>query len=72
MVFRQHKPITTELKGPFTLTKIPIALDRKCTRKKIACGYRAVSELQKLKLDPTKYYGAEVSDDNGTIVAELE
>lgn len=72
MTFKQLLPITTKLRGPFMLTKIPVSLAAKCTRKRFACGYKAVAELRSLKLNPAKYYGAEVSDDTGAIVAELE
>ena len=53
MTFKQHKPITTLLASPFTLSKVPVA-------------------LRALKLNPETYYGADVCDANGTIVAELE
>lgn len=71
MTFTQILPITAALKAPFWLTKVPVGLSRKCSRKKISCGYRAVAELKALKLDPAKYYGADVADSRGTIVAEV-
>ena len=64
--------ITTALVSPFILTKVPIALSRKSIRSKFRCGYKALTELSTLKLDPTKYYGADVCDSNGVTVAELE
>lgn len=60
------------LASPFVLTKVPISLNRKSIRKKFTCGYRALAELSRLKLDPAKYYGADVADSNGVLVAELE
>jgi len=72
MKFKQLLPITTKLQSPFYLKKVFIAMDKKSTRKSFRCGYRAVAELQKLNLDPKKYYGAEVYDSRGTLIAEVE
>lgn len=72
MTFTQHRQITTDLRGPFVLTKVPRALAEKQTRKTYRCGFTAVAALRNLKLDPKRYWGADVADANGVIVAELE
>lgn len=72
MTFTQRQPITTALKGPFILTKVPSDLKRHSTRKRFACGYKALAALKSLKLDAARYYGADVCDSNGVLVAELE
>lgn len=72
MTFKQLLPITTDLKSPFTLTVVPIAFRPKCKRTKFKCGYRALQSLKDLKLNPAKYYGADVCDAEGRTVAELE
>jgi hypothetical protein len=73
MKFIQKVHITTALRGPFILTKVPISLKEKISRKKFSCGYKAMAELQKLtNLDPKRYYGADVVDSRGLVVAEVE
>lgn len=74
MTFKQHHSITTALKGPFVLCKVRVkpVNGRYCVRKTVACGFKAVGELQRLKLDQAVYCGADVTDQNGVIVAELE
>ena len=75
MTFKQLLPITTELKSPFVLTKVPISTflaRRKSVRKRFKCGYKAVAELKALKLNPAMWTGADVADANGRMVAELE
>jgi hypothetical protein len=69
--FRQF-PITRTMRGPFHLTKVPVSLKRRVTSKKYGCPHRAVADLRKLKLKREEYYGAEVTDDNGVKLAELE
>ena len=72
MQFKQLVSITTALKSPFTLTKVAISLAKPCTRKRFVCGYKAVEALRTMKLNPETFYGADVTDDNGVVVAELE
>jgi len=72
MTFKQHQQITDKLRGPFWLSKVPVSLKRKTVRKSFRCGYKAVEALRKLKLDRADWYGADVADSNGTVVAELE
>ncbi len=76
----QKHEITGALKGPFVLTKVPKVLRTadgkflKCPRKRYGCVYLALRDLEKLAktLSAERYYGADVVDQNGVVVAEVE
>jgi hypothetical protein len=72
LTFKQLRPITSDLQSPFTMFKVPVDIRRPIVRKKFRCGHQAVAALRKLRLDPDHYYGAEVTDNNGIKVAEIE
>ena len=72
MTYTQKLPITTLLKSPYVVTIAPISSKTKCKRKTFKCGYAACQYLKDQKLDPIKFYGGDVADNTGKIVAELE
>ena len=69
MKVQQYGPYGT---GPFFLVKIPKSLSKKITRKKFGCPLKAIEALRGLSLDPDVYYGAEVINNDGQILAEVE
>lgn len=68
----QRRQITRDTPSPFTLTIVFKAMDKKSTRKRFRCGYKALQSLKDARLDPDKHYGADVCDARGEIIAERE
>ncbi|MFO0919673.1 MAG: hypothetical protein U0872_15350 [Planctomycetaceae bacterium] len=72
MRFTQHHEITKSMKKPFTLIVVPRSIEEKCRRTKFASGQQALQKLRAMKLDASRFYGAEIVDSNGLVIAELE